>query len=72
MAQELDTVTDYSSSEKGQRTISLISHPSRVVQRVILNRLVNWEEQILEEEQTGFRSLRSTTEHQSKIISQNL
>ena len=43
-------------------TIRLISHPSKVMPRVILNRLVNQAEQILEEEQSGFRSRRSTTE----------
>ena len=68
-ARELDTVTDYSSSKKGNtrlyqnyKTISLISHSSKVMLRVILNRLVNHAEQILEEEQAGFRSQKSTTE----------
>jgi hypothetical protein len=44
------------------RTISLICHPSKVMLRVILNRLVHQAEQILEEEQAGFRAQRSTTE----------
>ena len=42
--------------------MALICHPSKVMLRVILNRLVNQSEQILEEEQVGFRSQRSTTE----------
>ena len=68
VAQRLDKVTDYPSPKKGNtrlcqnyRTISLICHPSKVMLRVILNRLVNQAEQILEEEQAGFRSQRSTT-----------
>ena len=44
------------------RMISLISHPSKVMLGVILSMLVNRAEQILEEYQAGFRSLRSTTE----------
>ena len=70
MAQRLDKVNDYSSSEERQyttmsnyRTISLTSHPSKVMLRVILNKLVNQAEQLLEEEQAGFRSQRSVTEY---------
>ena len=43
------------------RTISLISHPSKVVLKIILNRLKTQAE-IITEEQAGFRTGRSTTE----------
>lgn len=44
------------------RTISLISHPSKVMLRVLLNRLKPEAENIIAEEQAGFRAGRSTTE----------
>ena len=44
------------------RTISLISHPSKVMLKIILNRLQQQAEEIIAEEQTGFRAGRSTTE----------
>ncbi|GFR71232.1 endonuclease-reverse transcriptase [Elysia marginata] len=44
------------------RTISLINHPSKVMLRVILNRLKPKAEEILAEEQAGFRAGRSTVE----------
>ena len=47
---------------KNYRTISLISYPSKVMLKIILNRLQPQTEQILEEEQAGFRAGRSTTE----------
>ena len=69
MAQGVYSVVDNSSSEKGDirlcqnyRMISLISHPSMVMLRVILNRLVNQAEQILKEKHAGFRSQSRTTE----------
>ena len=43
------------------RTIRLISHPSKVVLKIILNRLKTQAE-IITEEQAGFRAGRSTTE----------
>ena len=43
-------------------TISLISHPSKVMLRILLNRLKPQAEEIKEEEQAGFRAGRSTTE----------
>ena len=44
------------------RTISLISHSSKVVLKVILNTLKPQAEEIIAEEQAGFRAGRSTTE----------
>ena len=44
------------------RTISLISHPSKVMLKIILNRLKPQAEKIITEEQAGFRAGRSTTE----------
>ena len=44
------------------QTISLISHPSKVMLKIILNRLKPQAEKIIDEEQAGFRAGRSTTE----------
>ena len=44
------------------RTISLISHTSKILLRIILNRLTPQAEDILADEQAGFRKDRSTTE----------
>ena len=44
------------------RTIRLISHPSKVILKIILNRLQPHAEEIIAEEQAGFRAGRSTTE----------
>ena len=44
------------------RTISLISHPSKVMPKIILNRLQPQAEEIIAEEQAGFRAERSPTE----------
>ena len=44
------------------RTISLTSHPSKVMLRILLNRLKPQAEEIIKEEQAGFRAGRSTTE----------
>ena len=44
------------------RTISLISHPSKVMLKIILNRLRPQAEKIIAEEQAGFRAGRSTKE----------
>ncbi|XP_052224945.1 uncharacterized protein LOC127840576 [Dreissena polymorpha] len=38
------------------RTISLISHPTRVMQRIIFNRLKSKAEELLAKEQAGFRA----------------
>ena len=47
---------------KNYRTISLISHPSKVMLRIFLNRRKPQAEEIIKEEQAGFRAGRSTTE----------
>ena len=47
---------------KTYRTISLISHPSKVLMKIILNRSKSQAEKIIAEEQAGFRAGRSTTE----------
>ena len=47
---------------KNYRTVSLISHSSKVMLKVILNRLKPQAEEIIAEEQAGFRAGRSTTE----------
>ena len=47
---------------KNYRTISLISHSSKVMLKIILNRLKPQAEKIIAEEQAGFRAGRSTTE----------
>ena len=44
------------------RTISLISHPSKVMLKVMLNRLKPQAEKIIAEVQAGFRAGRSTAE----------
>ena len=43
-------------------TISLISHPKKVILRILLNRLKPQAEEIIKEEQAGFRAGRSTAE----------
>ena len=44
------------------QTVSLISHSSKVMLKIILNRLQPQAEEIIAEEQAGFRAGRSTTE----------
>ena len=44
------------------RTISLISHPSKVMLKIVLNKLKPQAEKSIAEEQAGFRAGRSTTE----------
>ena len=50
------------------RTISLISHPSKVMLKILLNRLQLQAEEIIAEEQAGFRMGRSTTEQVFNLI----
>ena len=49
------------------RTISLISHPSKVMLKTIQNRLKPQAENIIAEEQAGFRAGRNTTEQIFKL-----
>ena len=44
------------------RTVSLISHPSKVMLKIILNTLEPQAEKIIAKEEAGFRAGRSTTE----------
>ena len=44
------------------RTINLISHPIKVILKIILNRLKPQAEKIIAEEQAGFRAGRNSTE----------
>ena len=69
MANPRDPVLSHHTSKKDNLqqcqnypTISLISHPSKVMLKVILNRLKPQAEKIIAEEQAGFRAGRSTTE----------
>ena len=69
VANTLDSVPDHHSPKERQpatmpnyRTISLISHPSKVMLRILLKRLMPQAEEIIKEEQAGFRAGRSTTE----------
>ena len=50
------------------RTISLISHPSKVMLRILLNRLKPQAEEIIKEEQASFRAGRSTTEQFFSVL----
>ena len=45
------------------RTISLVSHPGKIMLRAILNRLKAKAEKLLTEEQAGFRPGQRTVEH---------
>ena len=69
VANPLDQSLDITLPKKGSlqqcqnyRIISLISHPSKVMLKIILNRLKPQAEKIIIEEQAGFRARRSTTE----------
>ena len=70
MAYPMDSVADYYTPKKkgnlqlcqNYRTISLISHSSKVMLKVIFNRLQPEAEEIIAVEQAGFRAGRSTTE----------
>ena len=69
MTYPMDSVADYYTPKKGNlqlcqnyRAISLISHSSKVMLKVILNRLKLQAEGIISEDLAGFRAGRSTTE----------
>ena len=60
MAEGVDTIARHTFSKERQPqamsdTISLISHPSKIMLGVILNQLKAKAEELLAEEQTGFR-----------------
>ena len=68
MANHMDPVLSHSLPRKDNlqqcqnyRTISLISHPSKVMLKIILNRLKPQAEKIIAEEQADFKAGRSTT-----------
>ena len=69
MANPMDPVLRHHTSQErhlkqcqNYQTISLISHPSKVMLKIILNRLKPQVEKIITEEQAGFRAGRSITE----------
>jgi hypothetical protein len=63
MAYALNTVPDYYPPQNSAKTtISLISHPSKVMLKILLNRLKPQAGKIIDEEQAGFRARCSTTE----------
>ena len=49
------------------RTISLISHPSKVILIILLNRLKPQAEETIKEEQAGFRAGRNTNEQRVNL-----
>ena len=69
MANPMDPVLSHYTPKKSNlqqcqnyRTTSLINHPSKVMLKIILNRLKPQAEKIIAEEQAGFRAGRNTTE----------
>ena len=67
MASPVDPVFSHHTSQERQPAAvpglpGLISHPSKVVLKIILNRLKPQAEKVIAEEQAGFRASRSTTE----------
>ena len=69
MANPMDPVLSHHTFQKGNlqqcqnyRTISLISHPRKLMLNIILNRLKPQEEKIIAKEQAGVRAGRSNTE----------
>ena len=69
MAKTVDPVLSHHTSQIGNlqqyqnyRTISLISHPSKIMLKIILNRLKPQAEKTIAEEEAGLRAGRSTTE----------
>ena len=50
------------------RTISFVSHPSKVILTVVLDRLEPLAEEIFAEEQAGLRTGKSTTEYIFNLI----
>ena len=68
MADHMVSILSYQTPKEMQlaavqelQNISLISHPSKVMLKIILNSLQPQAEEIIAEEQAGFRAGRSTT-----------
>ena len=65
MADHIDSIPSYHTPKERQLAAVpklLISHTSKVMLKIILNRLQPQAEEIIAEEQAGFRARRSTTE----------
>ena len=69
MANPMDPVLSHHTFKKGNphqcqnnRTVSLISHPSKVMLKIVPSRLKPQAEKIIAEEQVGVRAGRRTTE----------
>ena len=67
MVKVMDKVPNSTNSKKGNlrkcenyRTLSLICHSSKIRLRIILTKLTSQAEEVLSEEQAGFRKGRST------------
>ena len=74
MAHAMDQVINHTTPQERRpkkcnnyRTISLISHPSKVLLKVISNRLMVRAENILSEERAGFRKGRNTVEQVTNV-----
>ena len=71
MADSMDSVLIISLPEKknnlqlykNYRTIRLLSHPSKVIMKVILNRIKAQPEEIIAEEEAGFRAGRTSQKY---------
>ena len=70
LAIRLDKINDNKFKKKeskekceNYRRISHISHSSKIMLKIILNRLKHYTEELISEEQAGFRSGISTSEH---------
>ena len=64
MVEGVDTIVCHTFTKECENysTIRLISHPSKIMLRVILNRLEAEAEELLAEEQAGFRLGQNTVE----------
>ena len=66
MANPMDPVLSHHTSQEKQpaavRELLIISHPNKVILKIILNRLMPQAEKVIAEEQADFRAGRSTPE----------
>ena len=74
MANYMDSISSYHTPKEMRlpavpehRTVSLISHSSKIMLKIVLNRLQPQAEEITAEEQAGFRAGRSTTEQKFNL-----